>query len=144
MGSGVLAAGMADIKYADWTGDTDGISCCCRKKIGSITSGDTFLEHSSTFHRKNHGRLFAWGTGRNRYGSIDFPAQKGRRTVLSHGLCDEIHTGSVCDYPAVNVDVFRKFVCRHCISDDISHPLYECTGRIAADGSEADRAGRSI
>ena len=144
MGSYILAAGMADIKYADWTGDTDGISCCCRKKIDAVASRGTFLEHSSTFHRKNHGRLFAWGAGRNRYGGIGVPAQKGRRIVLSHDLRDEVHTGSVSDYPAVNVDVFQKSVCRHCISDDISYPLDECAGRIAADGSEADRAGRSI
>ena len=26
-----LAAGMADIEYVDWTGDTDGISCYYRK-----------------------------------------------------------------------------------------------------------------
>ena len=32
VGSCVLAAGMADIEYVDWTGDTDGISCCYRKK----------------------------------------------------------------------------------------------------------------
>lgn len=76
--------------------------------------------------------------------AVLLPAQEDRRTVLSHDLCDEIHTGSVCDYPAVNVDVFQKSVRWHCVPDDISHPLYQCTGRTAADGSEGDRAGRSI
>ena len=78
------------------------------------------------------------------YGCTGIPVQKDRRTVLSHGMCDEIHTGGVCDYPAVNVDVFQKSVRWHCVPDDISHPLYECTGRTATDEPEAGRAGRSI
>ena len=144
MGSDVLAADMADIKYVDWTGDTDGISCCYRKKTDSVTSQGVFLEHSFMFRRKDHGRIFTGRSGWHDHGCTGIPVQKDRRTVLSHGMCDEIHTGGVCDYPAVNVDVFQKSVRWHCVPDDISHPLYECTGRTATDEPEAGRAGRSI
>ena len=58
MGSCILAAGMADIEYADWTGDTDSIAWCYRKKTDLAALWYSILENYPTFNDKNHGRIF--------------------------------------------------------------------------------------
>ena len=58
--------------------------------------------------------------------------------MLSYDMCDENNSGSICDYFVINVDIFRKSVCMHCVSDDISDIIHKCIGRTAASESKIE------
>ena len=129
MGDSLLAGDLANRKHVSGTGDTFGISCCCKYASFHSFAGSIFLEEHRFFGMQNFRWFWIGGSAGNIGGSWSGKIHQISGADGTAGIGDKNNTcGIFCDIGTVLV-FLPKSVGFHFIPDGVSHCVYQYFAR---------------